>query len=41
MQRGVVGGLAHERVCIDPSAAVGAELGDGPDVLRGVHQLEL
>ena len=41
MERGAVGGLAHKRVCIDLSAAAGAELGNGPDVLRGVHQLEL
>jgi hypothetical protein len=41
MERGAVGGLAYKRVCTDLSAAAGAELGNGPDVLRGVHQLEL
>jgi hypothetical protein len=41
MERGAVGSLADERVCIDFSTAAGAELGNGPDVLRGVHQLEL
>jgi hypothetical protein len=41
LERGAVGGLAYKRVCTDLSAAAGAELGNGPDVLRGVHQLEL
>jgi hypothetical protein len=41
MERGAVGRLAYERVCIDPSTAAGAELGNGPHVPRGVHQLEL
>ena len=41
MERSAVGGLAHKRVGIDLAAAAGAELGNGPDVLRGVHQLQL
>jgi hypothetical protein len=41
VERGNAGGLGDKRVCVDPSAAGGAELGNGPDVLRGVHQLEL
>src|ERR1019366_4998126 len=41
VQRSPIGGLAHERIGIDRSAARSAQVSDRPYVARGVHELEL